>query len=77
MVYSITYRRPAYVDTSRSSFAGSEKSLGEKSLGESVSSTSTLVSAGIPEALSFDRVISGGTCPVCCTSQSRVPQHPR
>ncbi|MCJ1479084.1 hypothetical protein MMC13_007768 [Lambiella insularis] len=63
MVYSLTYSRPAYTGSSRSSrlsFNGSEKSLGE-----SVSSTSTAVTAGIPEALSFDRVISGGTCPPC------------
>ena len=62
MVYSLTYRRPPHVSSARASFNGDEK---VKSIGESTidSQTSQGVS-GIPEALSFDRIISGGTCPV-------------
>ena len=36
------------------------KSIGEASIGSQGSGSSL----GIPDALSFDRVISGGTCPV-------------
>lgn len=61
MVYSLTYRRPPY--------AGSSASLGEnekaRSIGEStVGSQGSGMSFGIPDALSFDRIINGGTCPV-------------
>ena len=62
MVYALSYRRPAYVSSSRSSVNGSEKPA---SIGASFHSNSTACQAGIPDALSFDRVISGGTCPVC------------
>lgn len=62
MVYSLTYRRPPHVDSATRSLNGDEKT---KSVGESVSSGSTIsVSQGIPDALSFDRIIAGGTCPV-------------
>jgi len=64
MVYSINYRRPARVsraDSARGSLSGSDK---QKSIDESVKSGSSAMSHGIPEALSFDRIISGGTCPV-------------
>ena len=63
MVYSLTYRRPPYVGSARASFSGDEK---PKSLGEStIGSSGSGVIAGIPDALSFDRIINGGTCPVC------------
>lgn len=58
MVLSLGYRRPVYVTSSRQSL-DSEK--GGKA--ESVTSSSSSP-YGIPEALSFDRIISGGTCPV-------------
>ena len=62
MVYSLTYRRPAHVDSSQSSFIDDEK---RKSIGAStVNSEGSAVSFGIPDALSFDRIITGGTCPV-------------
>ncbi|MCJ1335793.1 hypothetical protein MMC09_001067 [Bachmanniomyces sp. S44760] len=65
MVYNITYRRPAHVSSaSRDSFVGSEK---PGSFDESISSGSTGVPSGIPPALSFDRIITGGTCPPCTT----------
>ena len=62
MVYSLNYRRPPHVNASRASLSGEEK---QRSIGEStLDSECTVVSGGIPNALSFDRIISGGTCPV-------------
>ncbi|KAL8799798.1 MAG: hypothetical protein Q9182_005630 [Xanthomendoza sp. 2 TL-2023] len=65
MVYSLAYRRPPYVPR-RSSTAsgGSEPSIGGSTLDDS---RDTGISYGIPEALSFDRIIDGGTCPPCTT----------
>ena len=70
MVYSLTYRRPPHVDSARASVLGSEKtkSIGETSIDSQVSGGSGGMSFGIPDALSFDRIITGGTCPV-----SRIP----
>lgn len=65
MVYSITYRRPPHVDSKRGS-VGSGKtgpSIGGTTLDDS---QDVSINYGIPEALSFDRIIDGGTCPVCC-----------
>jgi hypothetical protein len=59
MVYSISYRRPAYVSFSSGASINSEKSANA----DSVTSRSSCP-YGIPEALSFDRIIDGGTCPV-------------
>ena len=59
MVYSLTYRRPAYVDTSRVSLE-TEKSAAE----ESVSSQSSSHPPGIPDALSFKKIVNGETYPV-------------
>ncbi len=61
MVYSLTYRRPSYVSFDRDSLTGEEK---QKSINESVSSGSSSFSRGIPEALSFERIVKGGACPV-------------
>ncbi len=61
MVYSLTYRRPSQVSSSGDSLSGEEK---QKSVNESMSSGSSGMSHGIPDALSFDRIIGGGTCPV-------------
>lgn len=63
MVYSLTYRRPPHVDSARASVLGDEKtkSIGEASIDSQVSGG---ISFGIPDALSFDRIITGGTCPV-------------
>ncbi|KAL6250149.1 hypothetical protein RBB50_002450 [Rhinocladiella similis] len=54
MVLSLTYRRPAYVS--------SRSSLDSEKPAESISS-GTSSQYGIPDALSFDKIISGGTCP--------------
>ena len=70
MVYSLTYRRPPHVDSARASVLGDEKtkSIGETSIDSQASGGSRGISFGIPDALSFDRIITGGTCPV-----SRLP----
>ena len=66
MVYSLTYRRPRHVDSARGPFLGDEKtkSIGEASMDTQASGGSGGMSFGIPDALSFDRIITGGTCPV-------------
>jgi hypothetical protein len=61
MVYSLTYRRPSHVSSSRDSLTGEEK---QQSINESLSSGSSSLSKGIPEALSFDRIVANGACPV-------------
>lgn len=64
---SLTYRRPTYVERPPSMDAdqvsiGSGSADGEKVSSVKSSTSSTI--AGIPAALSFDRIIDGGTCPV-------------
>jgi hypothetical protein len=63
MVYSLAYRRPERVSrpSSAASISGETK---QKSIQDSVHSGSSGMSHGIPEALSFDKIISGGVCPV-------------
>ncbi|KAJ9615373.1 hypothetical protein H2200_001448 [Cladophialophora chaetospira] len=63
MVLPLSYRRPAYVSSSRNSIE-SEKS----GRVESITSNSSCP-YGIPDALSFDRIISGGTCPPVSTRE--------
>ncbi|KAF2740942.1 hypothetical protein EJ04DRAFT_547931 [Polyplosphaeria fusca] len=61
MVYSLTYRRPSYVPSSSSaSLSGDEK---QKSIDESIHSTSSTMSNGIPPELALERIVDGGTCP--------------
>ena len=52
MVYALNYRRPAHKD------------VDTKSIDDSIRSGMSSTSTGIPDALSFDRIIQGGTCPV-------------
>jgi hypothetical protein len=64
-IYSLAYRRPDSVPTSPRSRSDSQ----DGSIRSDVSNTHTLKSMpsnprGIPEALSFDRIINGGCCPV-------------
>ena len=72
MVYSLSYRRPSRESSSGDSLNGDEK---QRSINESIDSGSSSMSHGIPEALSFDRIISGGVCPVC-RSQPTAPSMP-
>lgn len=65
MVYNLSYRRPQRQPrSSNESVNGERKQL---SIQESVRSGSSGMSHGIPEALSFDRIIAGGVCPVSAT----------
>lgn len=61
MVLSLNYRRPGYVSSSGASVET------EKSQGESISSSSSCP-YGIPEALSFEKIITEATCPVSLSS---------
>lgn len=73
MVYSLAYRRPPHVDSARASISGTEKT---RSIGESTINSEGSVSFGIPDALSFDRIITGGTCPVRPLSLKPLQQDP-
>jgi hypothetical protein len=72
MVYNLTYRRPERAGSDRTSLSGDEK---QKSIRTSLHSNSSTSSHGIPEALSFDRIVNGGVCPV--SSLPHVPATPR
>lgn len=67
MVYSLKYRRPSHASRTsvKDSLSGEAK---QASINESVQSDRSAMSNGIPEALSFDRIIAGGVCPVSVNS---------
>lgn len=62
MVYNISYRRPARHSMSNDSLSTEGKA---KSISDTISSGYSGMSSGIPEALSFDRILDGGVCPPC------------
>jgi len=59
MVLSLNYRRPAHVDSSARTSIDTENSDKAGSI-----SSGSSCPYGIPDALSFDKIISGATCPV-------------
>lgn len=59
---SLTYTRPQHVE--QQSLQRSRESLSDEKTDGSVKSGRSGHSAGIPESLSFDNVMNGGTCPV-------------
>lgn len=65
MVYNLTYRRPASQSSATSStdsLAGEQK---QNSINESIKTTSSCsMLNGIPEQLTFEKIVYGGTCPV-------------
>jgi hypothetical protein len=64
-IYSLGYRRPDSVPTSPRSRSDSQD--GSIRSEESISHTLKAMPSnprGVPEALSFDRIINGGCCPV-------------
>lgn len=63
MVYSLSYRRPGRATVADNASAISNDTKRETIRG-SIKSGSSGMSNGIPEALSFDNIIAGGTCPV-------------
>ena len=58
MVYSLSYRRPLKVTRESLDSDSTDDANG------SLRSGNSNRSAGIPEALAFDKIINGGTCPV-------------
>lgn len=62
-ILSLTYRRPQQVDKDSFRQSISTDSFSEKE-DASLRSGRSGASAGIPDALAFDKIISGGTCPV-------------
>lgn len=79
MVLSLTYRRPSHVPSDDNSLITTPDR--RPSTTESVNSGISASSHGIPEALSFDRIIAGGVCPVrstiqkCCTDSPSQLTH--
>ncbi|KFX94763.1 hypothetical protein V490_04202 [Pseudogymnoascus sp. VKM F-3557] len=66
MVYSLAYRRPAYVAPEIYASRQSEGEKGEKGVKEdSVRSGKSGMNSGIPAALAFDKIVGGGTCAPC------------
>ncbi|TDZ46843.1 hypothetical protein CTRI78_v008927 [Colletotrichum trifolii] len=65
----LTYRRPVYVNGS--SFQQSSSDVSDSGDEKASNTSSSLRSgksgtpAGIPESLTFDKIINGGTCPPC------------
>ncbi|KAJ3557324.1 hypothetical protein NPX13_g9951 [Xylaria arbuscula] len=59
----LTYRRPDYVSETTFKRNESTVQLDEKA-DASVRSGRSGAPAGIPDALTFDKIINGGTCPV-------------
>lgn len=65
MVYSLAYRRPAYVAPEIYASRQSEGEKGEKGVKEdSLRSVKSGKNSGIPAALAFDKIVGGGTCAV-------------
>jgi hypothetical protein len=68
----LNYRRPSYVTGSPRTMSDDQMSVGSGgSVGSgsangsnSLKATRSVAVAGIPDALTFDRIIDGGTCPV-------------
>lgn len=63
MVYSLSYRRPGRATVADNASAISNDTKRE-TIRASIKSGSSGISNGIPEALSFDNIVAGGTCPV-------------
>jgi len=61
-IISLTYMRPSYVTNDTARRRSRESFLSE---GESVRSGKSARSSGIPDAVSFEKIINGVTCPVC------------
>ncbi|RAL66010.1 hypothetical protein DID88_005671 [Monilinia fructigena] len=61
IITNIKYRRPDYISAHSSSNKTSRDS--SMDLAQAQSETSSKFAQGIPDALSFDNIINGGTCP--------------
>ena len=63
MVYSLAYRQPAYVTPEMYALQRAEREAGDSRDG-SLRLGKSGRNSGIPAALAFDKIITGGTCPV-------------
>lgn len=70
----LTYTRPKHVDQESDHSGRDSLSDGEKS-DTSLKSGRSTNSAGIPDSLSFDKIVNGGTCPVCIRSNAMLDTH--
>ena len=72
-LFSLGYRRPAYVQPAARRNSEASLPVSTTSTGSNEKSDASLrsgrsgTSAGIPTALAFDKIIDGGTCPVSIT----------
>ncbi|KAI0011388.1 hypothetical protein F4779DRAFT_637232 [Xylariaceae sp. FL0662B] len=64
-ILSLNYRRPEYVDKQQFRKSDSSFDTNDEKSDASLRSGRSGTSAGIPDALTFDKIISGGTCPPC------------
>ncbi|KAI1478268.1 hypothetical protein F4774DRAFT_419560 [Daldinia eschscholtzii] len=60
-ILSLKYQRPAHVDKEKFSLSKAENDSSNSSQKSGQGGSSS----GIPDALTFDRIMSGGTCPPC------------
>ena len=75
MVYSLLYRRPSHVNSAASRvYDERRKSVDGDTL---ASEGSAYTPFGIPDALSFDNIVSGGTCPVSPTIPNFLSAFPQ
>jgi hypothetical protein len=72
-IYQLNYQRPVYVPPSDPSDDPEQSSVTETSPDVPLKPM-PLTPKGIPEALSFDRVVSGGCCPVSIISSDSEHQ---
>jgi len=64
----LTYNRPAYVEkeSCRRDSDASNSTASSYETAKAMRAHAGLPCSGIPEALTFDKIIDGGTCPVSC-----------
>lgn len=65
----LTYTRPKYVDSEHNRNSEDSTMRDSDKSNESVKSGNSGASSGIPESLTFDKIINGGTCPVGTSEQ--------
>ncbi|KAI1323939.1 hypothetical protein F5Y16DRAFT_382347 [Xylariaceae sp. FL0255] len=61
----LNYRRPEYVDDEKMGWRGRNGSSFDEKSASSLKSGQSGTASGIPDALAFDKIINGGTCPPC------------
>ncbi|KAI1077490.1 hypothetical protein F5B20DRAFT_592810 [Whalleya microplaca] len=64
-VLSLNYRRPEYIDKQQFRESSSSINTNDEKSDASLKSGRSGALYGIPDALTFDKIIDGGTCPPC------------